>query len=365
MFRAPTTWNQLLDLTSANRSPQEPKVAHRLEQKDTDSRYELKRTEASAQIVLHMFPQASTAKIQPSTTMHWVAFLANAAEGFEASWPSPRNLITLQVEYVECALMVEPQTTPLFFLAGCSWWWFGGPLYWKPTDTIRYLQNWLKAMNSAANRNCPCFHSRGEPRAQALSRARKFAKVVLNAHFTFIWPKWSFNGDNDNNYDIYIYIIIIHWTRRYPLSDKLIFRQSAMKYSQISVTNIKLFCSCPQANPTWSPLTDVVTRDHAAGISEPWVIGTQVPYCLRWFPTCGFWKMLELSSKSRFISFWILWPPLFEYVWVLLWSLLLELPKTYKRLHRSFPRWRQVVACSVTSFVAIVRTSLHLGFVWK
>jgi hypothetical protein len=86
---------------------------------------------------LHMFPQASTAKIQPSTTMHWVAFLANAAEGFEASWPSPRNLITLQVEYVECALMVEPQTTPLFFLAGCSWWWFGGPLYWKPTDTYR------------------------------------------------------------------------------------------------------------------------------------------------------------------------------------------------------------------------------------
>ena len=26
-------------------------------------------------------------------------------------------------------------------------------------------------------------------------------------------------------------------------------------------------------------------------------------------------------------------------------------------------QWRQVVACSVTSFVAIVRTSLHLGFV--
>ena len=111
---------------------------------------------------------------------------------------------------------------------------------WRPAvlKAYRYLQNWLKAMNSAANRNCPCFHSRGELRAQALSRARKFAKVVLNAHFTFIWPKWSFNGDNDNMIILHIYIII-HWTRRYPLSDKLIFRQSAMKYSQISVT---VFC---------------------------------------------------------------------------------------------------------------------------
>ena len=238
---------------------------------------------------------------------------------------------------------------------------------WRPAvlKAYRYLQNWLKAMNSAANRNCPCFHSRGELRAQALSRARKFAKVVLNAHFTFIWPKWSFNGDNDNMIILHIY--------NYTLDSEVpIVRQTHFQTVCHEIfPNLGdgiLFCSCPQPNPTWSPLT--LSRE----IMQPAFLshGSLLLRCLtvwggfQWTnnePVVSerWWNSAPKVASFRFGFFGLL----FEYVWVLLWSLLLELPKTYKNLHRSFPRWRQVAACSVTSFVAIVRTSLHLGFVWK
>ena len=112
---------------------------------DTNSREH----KLSAEIISHLFLQSSTAKIQPSTTMHWVA----ASVSCQCCWRFRSFLISTQADYI------ASWTRPMCIDGGTrgtpnrTTFFPSRPLVmviWRPAvlKAYRYVQTGLNPMNT-------------------------------------------------------------------------------------------------------------------------------------------------------------------------------------------------------------------------